>query len=216
MRLQKKHATRIPARAILPFGVKAPLSHLVLVPIPSIPKAAAAKPERSLSRNPTSGEVKSVIRLCIEFYCLKRIVADGKPVIPRGFSAAKLSGHRAEIENRISILRRNGLGDCCIFMAEIQKDLSFERRVPAPASQCSPSRRFVRPAPRRQCSCDGDLLAPPTPLASSHAFPAERVSPFQTEIWSKPWAHSHGLTLTTMSLHTMSVIFSRNGGRPLD
>jgi len=50
----------------------------------------------------------------------------------------------------------------------------------------------------------------------SRALPAERVSPFQTEIWSRPWAHSHGLTLTTMSLHTMSVIFSGHGGRPHD
>jgi len=95
-----------------------------------------------------------------------------------------------------------------IVMAEIQKDLSCEQRAPARALQCFPNLYSVRPVPPHRCNCDEVSPVPPTFLASSRALPGERVSPFQTEIWSRPAAPLHGLTLTTMSLHTMSVICS--------
>ena len=95
-----------------------------------------------------------------------------------------------------------------IVMAEIQKDLSSEQRAPARALQCFPNLYSVRHVPPHRCNCDEVSPVPPTFLASSRALPGERVSPFQTEIWSRPGAPLHGLTLTTMSLHTMSVICS--------
>ena len=49
---------------------------------------------------------------------------------------------------------------------------------------------------------------------TGEAMTCSRGSRFRTKFRPKPWAHSHGLTLTTMSLLTMSVIFSREKANP--
>ena len=94
-------------------------------------------------------------------------------------------------------------------MAEIQRGLSCAQRAPSRALQCFPRIHSVRPVPLHRHNCDEGSPFPPTSPASSRALPAGRVSPFQTVIWSRPWAPLHGLTLTTMSLHTMSVIYCK-------
>ncbi len=84
-----------------------------------------------------------------------------------------------------------------------------EPKVPPPVSQCFRDRRSALPVPPRPHSCDADRPAPPTPPASIPAPRARRVKPFRRGIWSKVSALPHAWRMTTMSLHIMSVIFSR-------
>jgi hypothetical protein len=96
-----------------------------------------------------------------------------------------------------------------------QRALSSEWKAPQPTSQCFRGPHCARPAPRRRHSCGADPLALPTLLGSIPVPHAARERLFRRLTWVRLWAPLHGLPLTTMSLHTMSVIFSdcSNGHR---
>src|SRR6185312_9135071 len=94
-------------------------------------------------------------------------------------------------------------------MAENQKDLLSERKAHEPVSQCFPTPHSAHRVQRHQHSCDVSPLAPLTPPGSSHALRAGRGWSFRRAISWRLWALHNAWLLTTMSLHTMSVICSR-------